>query len=59
MKAKEKKAKAEVLFDPILFAATVPSRKPTSKDLEDSKEQENDVIEPQDHDSMDDMVEDL
>ncbi|MBI2926642.1 MAG: hypothetical protein HYY24_13180 [Verrucomicrobia bacterium] len=59
MKAKEKKAETEVPFDPILFAATVPARKPTPKDLADAKEQPDDAIEPKDHESMDQMVEDL
>lgn len=59
MKAKTKKTKAEVPFDPVLFAATVPSRKPTPKDLADSKEREDDAIEPQEYDSMEDMVKDL
>ena len=41
MKVKEKKTKAEVPFDPVLFAATVPSRKPTPKDIADSKERKD------------------
>jgi hypothetical protein len=56
------KAKGEtknVPFDPILFAATVPARKPTAKDLKDVKVHENDPIEPEDHDAMDDTVADL
>jgi hypothetical protein len=36
-----------------------PARKPTAKDLKDVKEHENDPIEPKDHDTMDDAVEDL
>ena len=56
MKAKTKKTKAEVPFDPVLFAATVPARKPTSKDLADTKEHKDDAIEPQQYDSMEDMV---
>jgi hypothetical protein len=48
-----------VPFDPIFFAATVPARKPTSKDLRDVKEHENDPIEPKNHDAMDDAVADL
>ena len=48
-----------VPFDPIFFAATVLARKPTSKDLKDVKEQENDPIEPKDHNAMDDAVADL
>ena len=59
MKLKEKKAKAEVPFDPVLFAATVPGRKPTPKDLADAKEHKDDAVEPQKHNSMEDMVHDL
>ena len=57
VKAKEKTK--NVPFDPIFFAATVPARKPTSKDLKDVKEHENDPIEPKDHNAMDDTVADL
>jgi hypothetical protein len=57
VKTKTKKAEAEVPFDPVLFAATVSGRKPTSKDLADSKEHKDDAIEPQQYDSMEDMVE--
>ena len=46
MKAKTKKTKAEVPFDPVLFAATVPARKPTPKDLADTKEHKDDAIVP-------------
>jgi len=49
----------EVRFDPIFFAASVPARKPTTKDLKDVEEHENDPVEPKDHDTMDDTVEDL
>ena len=49
----------EVSFDPIFFAASVSARKPTAKDLKDVKEHENDPIEPKDHPTMDDTVEDL
>ena len=56
MKLKEKKTKAEVPFDPVLFAASVPSRKPTAKDIEDCKEREDDAVEPQEYDSMDGIV---
>jgi len=49
----------EVQFDPIFFAASVPARKPTAKDLKDAKEHENDPIEPKGHDTMDDALEDL
>ena len=59
MKVKEKKQHAEVPFDPVLFAATVPSRKPTAKDIADTEAHKNDLIEPQDYESMDDMVKDL
>jgi len=59
MKVKEKKTKAEVPFDPVLFAASVPSRKPTAKDIEDSKERGDDAVEPQEYESMDDMAKDL
>jgi hypothetical protein len=59
VKAKTKKAKAEVPFDPVLFAASVPARKPTPKDLAEAKEHKGDAIEPQQYDSMEDMVEDL
>jgi hypothetical protein len=59
MKVKEKKTKTEVPFDPVLFAASVPSRKPTVKDIEDCKEREDDAVEPQEYESMDDMVKDL
>ena len=59
MKVKEKKQRAEVPFDPVLFAATVPARKPTAKDVADTKEHKDDLIEPQDYESMDDMVKDL
>ena len=59
MKAKTKKAQAKVPFDPVLFAANVPGRKPLPKDLEDAKERKDDAIEPEEYDTMDDMVEDL
>ena len=59
MKPKAKKTKAEVPFDPVLFAATVPARKPTPQDRADAKEHEDDAIEPQQYDSMEDMVKDL
>jgi hypothetical protein len=49
----------EVRFDPIFFAASVPARKPTAKDLKDVEEHKNDPVEPKDHDTMDDTVEDL
>ena len=59
MKVKEKKQKAEVPFDPVLFAATVPSRKPTAKDIADARKHKDDLIEPQEYESMDDMAKDL
>lgn len=59
MKVKEKKTKAEVPFDPVLFAAAVPSRKPAPKDIADSKERKDDAIEPQSYETMEGMVEDL
>ena len=59
MNAKTKKTKAEVPFDPVLFAATVSARKPTPKDFADTKEHKDDAIEPQQYDSMEDMVKDL
>jgi len=59
MKLLDKKSKAEVPFDPVLFAATVPSRTPTPKDVEDVKKHEDDPIEPQEHDAMDETVKDL
>jgi hypothetical protein len=60
MKVNEKKAKSEnVPFDPVLFAATVPSRKPTKQDLADCLERPDDAIEPKEHSRMDGIVEDL
>jgi hypothetical protein len=59
MKAKVKKKDVEVPFDPVLFAATAPARKPTPKDLADVEEHKNDAIEPDEFDSAEDMVEDL
>ena len=53
MKVKEKKQRAEVPFDPVLFTGTVPSRKPTAKDIADVKAHKDDLIEPQDYESMD------
>jgi hypothetical protein len=57
--AKAKRKTKGIPFDPIFFASSVPARKPTAKDLKDVKEHENDPIEPKDHDTMDDTVEDL
>jgi hypothetical protein len=59
MKAKMKKNDVEVPFDPVLFAATVPARKPTTKDLADVEAHQNDPIEPEDFDSAEDMLRDL
>ncbi len=59
MKIKEKKPKAEMPFDPVLFAATVPGRKPTAKDLADAKEHKDEAVEPRQYDSMEDAVKDL
>ena len=56
---REKKAKREGNFDPVLFGATVPSRKPTSKDIAGFKERPDDAVEPKDHETMGDMVKDL
>jgi len=58
MKIKEPKAKTEVPFDPVLFAATVPSRKPTAKDIQDTKEHEDDLIEPKEYTDTDEMLDD-
>ena len=59
MKAKMKKNDVEVRFNPVLFAATVPARKPTPKDLADMEEHKNDPIEPEKFDSPKDMLQDL
>jgi len=59
MKTKAKKKNVEAPIDPVLFAATVPSRKPTSKDIADSKERPDDAIEPKEFETMDEMVEGL
>jgi len=56
MKVKVKKNDVEVPFDCVLFAATVPARKPTSKDLTDVEEHKNDAIEPEEFGSAEDMV---
>ena len=57
--AKAKGKGKRVPFDPIFFAASVPAREPTAKDLKDVKEHENDPIEPEEHDALDDAVEGL
>ncbi|HEV2097247.1 MAG TPA: hypothetical protein VGQ82_12190 [Chthoniobacterales bacterium] len=54
--AKAKGKNKNIPFDPIFFAASVPARKPSAKDLKDVKEHENDPIEPN---TLDDAVEDL
>lgn len=60
MKLKEKKgAKVKVELDPVLFAATVPSRKASEKDHADAVERADDAIEPRNYETMDGMVEDL
>jgi len=59
MKTKTRKRKVEVAFDPVLFAATVPVRKATPKDLKDCAEHKDDVIERQEYESMGDMIRDL
>jgi hypothetical protein len=59
VKAKVKKNDVEIPFDPVLFAATVPARKPTPKDLADVGEHKNDPIEPEEFDSPVDMLQDL
>ena len=56
---KRKGKQKTVSFDPVLFAAAVPSRKPTAKDLKDIKKHENDPIEPKEYDGMDEMIADL
>jgi hypothetical protein len=60
MKAKEKVQKrTAVPFDPVLFAATAPSRKPTEADIEAARERPDDAIEPKEHPTMEGIVEDL
>ena len=56
MNLKEKKAKAEVPFDPVLFAASVPSRKPTAKDIQDTETHKDDLIEPKEYTDTDEML---
>jgi hypothetical protein len=58
-KVPAKTAKGDVPFDPILFAATVPARKPSPRDLVDAKERPDDAIEPKDYSTMDESVRDL
>jgi hypothetical protein len=59
MKTTETAPKTEVPFDPVLFAALVPSRKPTAKDKTDAKERPDDAIEPKEHAKMEDIAKDL
>ena len=60
VKAKsEKNAVGEAGFDPVLFAATVPARKPTPKDIADSRPHPDDLIEPRTYSTMDGAVTDL
>ena len=59
MKLKTKEPKSAVPFDPVLFAALVPSRKPSAKDLEDAKERPDDAIEPKEFEKMEDIARDL
>ncbi|HEY3760598.1 MAG TPA: hypothetical protein VGN23_02520 [Verrucomicrobiae bacterium] len=58
MKIKEPKAKVRerTNFDPVLFAATVPSRKPTAKDIQDTKAHEGDLIEPKEYEDTDELL---
>jgi hypothetical protein len=49
----------ETPFDPVLFAASVPSRKPAAKDKADAKERADDAIEPKEHAKMEDIAKDL
>jgi hypothetical protein len=56
MKIKEPKADARVPFDSVLFAATVPSRKPTAKDRQDTKDHESDLIEPKEYTDTDELL---
>jgi hypothetical protein len=46
-------------FRPDILCCQCSARKPTAKDLKDVEEHENDPVEPKDHDTMDDTVEDL
>jgi hypothetical protein len=60
MKLKEKKgSKGKVEFDPVLFAATVPSRKASAKDRADAAERPEDAVEPKNYQTMDGMIEGL
>jgi len=59
VRAKTKQTKAQIPFDAVLFAARVPTRNSTTKDLSDAEEHKDDAVEPRQYDSMEDMVEDL
>ena len=59
MKTKPQPPEVEVPFDPVLFAAMVPSRKPTAKDLKDCEPHPKDLIEPKDFRRMEDVADDL
>ena len=59
MKLKAKNSGKRPAFDPVLFAASVPSRKPTRKDLADANERPDDAIEPKEYEKMEKMVRDL
>jgi hypothetical protein len=59
MKWNEPAAKAQVPFDPGLFAAFVPPRTPTAKDRADTKERPDDAVEPKEYEKMGDIVKDL
>ena len=59
MKLKTNEPKTEVPFDPVLFAALVPARKPSAKDLDDAKERLDDAIEPKEYEQMEDIAKDL
>ena len=48
-----------MLFRSVLFAAVVPSRKPTAKDKADAKERPGDAVEPKEHAKMEDIAKDL
>ena len=53
---KTKKKKTEEPFDPVLFATTVPSRKPTAKDIADIEAHRDDVIEFEEYGLVDKIV---
>jgi hypothetical protein len=59
MKARVKKNDVEIPFDPVLFTATVPTRMATPKDLADVEEHKEDIIEPEEFGSAEDMLQGL